>query len=250
MRKLLHRLLPGLLLSLSGVASAVELTVSAAASLTGAFREIAHHYEAANPDVRVLLNFGGSGALLQQIAMGAPVDVLATADEDTMDLAAGRGLIEPVTRRDFAGNTLVLVVPRATQLPLTRLADLSQPAVKAIALGNPASVPVGRYALRALQAAGLWPALQGKMINTQSVRQSLDYVARGEVSAGFVYHTDALNMAERVRVAFTVPLAPPVRYPVARVRGSLRGAEAQRFIDYLLSPAGQAVLVRHGFQLP
>src|SRR5690606_28098417 len=100
------------------------------------------------------------------------------------------------------------------------------------------------------EAAGLWPALRERMIHTQNVRQSLDYVARGEVDAGFVYATDARAMAERVRVAFVVTLETPVRYPVARLLGSPRAEAAQRFIDHLLSPDGQAILARHGFLAP
>ncbi|HTN29918.1 MAG TPA: molybdate ABC transporter substrate-binding protein [Pseudomonas sp.] len=243
---LLLCLLPGF----SGGVLAAELTVSAAASLTGAFRDIAQGYQGLHPEVRVLLNFGGSGALQQQIAKGAPVDVFASADQETMDQAAGRDLIDAVSRRDFARNALVLVVPRDSTLRLAQLADLAQPGVERFALGNPASVPAGRYAMRALEAAALRPALQDKMIHTQSVRQALDYVARGEVAAGFVYATDARAMPDRVAVAFSVPLDTAIRYPVARTRDSAQAAEAGRFIDYLLSPAGQAILARHGFDLP
>lgn len=249
MCKLLRALLPSVLLSLPLGLSAGELTVSAASSLTSAFRDIARAYEAANPQTRVRLNFGGSGALLQQIAKGAPVDVFASADQETLDQATGRKLIEPASRRDFAGNELVLVVPR-TGPPLTRLEDLSAPEVERIALGNPASVPAGRYAMRALDAAGLWPALRPKAVHTQNVRQALDYVARGEVSAGFVYATDTQGQADRVTLAFPVALQEPIRYPVAVVRRTAQPAEAQHFIDYLLSPAGQQILVRHGFQQP
>ena len=243
---LLLCLLPGF----SGGVLAAELTVSAAASLTGALRDIARDYQSLHPEVRVLLNVGGSGALLQQIAKGAPVDVFASADQETMDQAAGQNLIESASRRDFARNALVLVVPRDSTLHLARLADLAQPGVERFALGNPASVPAGRYAVRALEAAGLRSALQDKMIHTQNVRQALDYVARGEVAAGFVYATDARAMPERVTVAFPVPLDTAIRYPVARTRDSAQAAEAGRFIDYLLSPAGQAILARHGFDLP
>lgn len=249
MRKSFLSLVPGVLLVMSAMTQAAELTVSAASSLGGAFRDIARSYETLYPDTPVLLNVGGSGALLQQMARGAPVDVLATADQDTLDQAQRQGLIDPGSRRDFAGNELVMIVPAAAP-PLSRLEEVAGPDVRRIALGNPASVPVGRYAMRALEAAGLWPALRERMIHTQNVRQSLDYVARGEVDAGFVYATDARAMAERVRVAFVVTLETPIRYPVARLLGSPRAEAAQRFIDHLLSPAGQAILARHGFLAP
>lgn len=250
MRKLLHPLLAGFLLSVPGLLPAAELTVSAAASLTGVLRDIAGDYEARHAGTRVLLNFGGSGALLQQIAKGAPVDVFASADQETMDQAARRGLIEPASRRDFAQNTLVLVVPATNASSLQRLDDLAAPDVERIALGNPASVPVGRYAMRALEAAGLGRAVRDRIIYTQSVRQALDYVARGEVTAGFVYATDVRAMPKRVKVVFPVTLDVPILYPVARTRDSAHAAEAQRFIEYLMSPAGQATLARHGFHQP
>lgn len=243
--------LPAVLLSLSALAAqAGELTVSAASSLSQAFKELAQSFEAVHPGTQVRLNFGASGALLQQIAKGAPVDVFASADEETLDAAVAQGLVAASERKDFARNTLVLVVPTDSPLALGQLEDLTQPGVRRIAIGNPASVPVGRYARRALEAVKLWQPLQAKAIPTQNVRQSLDYVARGEVEAGFVYATDAAVMSDKVRVAFKVALDRPIRYPVARVAGSANADEAGRFVDYVRSPAGQAILGRHGFLKP
>lgn len=227
-----------------------ELHVSAATSLSNAFKEVAARYEAQYAGTRVLLNFGASGALLQQMARGAPVDVFACADVETMDMAAKQGLVVNGERRDFARNSLVVVVPRDSKTTLKRLQDLGQPAVRKVAIGNPASVPVGRYARHALDSATLWTAVSPKAINTQNVRQSLDYVARGEVDAGFVYGSDAAVMPDRVKVAFEVPLDIAIRYPIARTTASLDAPEARRFIDFVLSPAGQAVLARYGFRKP
>lgn len=235
------------LLCVGAPARAAELTVSAAASLTGAFQDIARAYQAHHPGARVRLNFGGSGALLQQIAKGAPVDVFASADQETMDLAAQQRLIEPASRRDFASNALVLVVPADSSCRIDSLNTLAEPGIDRIAIGNPASVPVGRYSRQALQAAGLWEVVQHKAINTQNVRQSLDYVARGEVDAGFVYATDAAYAGERVRIALRVPLEREIRYPVARIADSAQAAEAERFLEYLSTAEARAVLARHGF---
>ena len=119
-----------------------------------------------------------------------------------------------------------------------------------VAIGNPASVPVGNYSKQALEAASLWDAVSAKAINTQNVRQSLDYVARGEVDAGFVYGTDAKVMKDKVRISFEVPTQTPILYPIAWTAQTANTAEARRFINYLHSAAGQAVLARHGFQKP
>lgn len=234
----------------SSLAHAGEITVSAASSLTNAFRDVAQHYEAQYPGSKVYLNFGASGTLLQQLSSGAPVDVLATADQETMDAAAQQALVEANGRQTFARNTLVLIVPADSKQPINRLQDLALPAVRKIAIGNPASVPAGRYTRRALEAASLWDALSAKAILTENVRQSLDYVARGEVDAGFVYATDAMIMKEAVGVAFAVPLDIGIRYPIARTTGSANAGEAARFIAYVLSPAGQAILHSYGFQKP
>jgi molybdate transport system substrate-binding protein len=244
------RFLAAAAMLLTGAAGAAELTVSAASSLTNAFKEIAQGYQAQYPGDTVALNFGASGALLQQMAKGAPVDVFASADQETMDMAEQQGLVKVADRRPFARNALVLVVPSDSTVSIKKLGDLAQPGVKYIAIGNPASVPVGRYTRHALQTARLWEAVQPKAIHTQNVRQSLDYVARGEVDAGFVYATDAALMKDKVKVAFEVPLDVTISYPIATAAGSARRIEAARFVGYVLSPAGQAVLARFGFRKP
>ncbi len=231
-------------------APATELTVSAATSLQPALREIAPAFEAAHPGTRVRLSFGASGALLAQIARGAPVDVLLSADAQTMEQAQARGLVRPAQRRDVASNTLVLIVPAArTQIPRA-LADLAGPGFARIAIGLPASVPAGRYAQGALQAAGQWGAVQPKMVGANHVRQALDYVARAEVDAGFVYATDAALMPDKVRVAFQVPTQPPVVYPAAVLAAAPNPGKAAQFLDFLATPAAHAAFARHGFGRP
>lgn len=231
-------------------ALAADLTVSAASSLGNAFRDIARAYEAAHPDDRVQLNVGASGALLQQLVRGAPVDVFASADQETMDEAVRRGVVRVADRRDFAVNTLVLVVPAGAARAPKTLADLTQPAVQRVAMGNPASVPAGRHAKRALETAGLWPQVRPKAIHAQNARQSLDYVARGEVDAGFVFATDAATMKDKVTVTLHVSLDRPITYPIAHTAGSAHTEAARRFVAFVLSPAGQGLLARHGFLKP
>lgn len=239
------------LLSLLPIAAmAAELTVSAAASLTNAFREIAPLFESAHPGHRLQLNFAPSGALLQQIARGAPVDVFASADQETMDQAQAQGIVKAAQRRNVVSNTLVVVVPAGAARVPAALKDLAQPAFQRIALGQPASVPMGRYAKAALERDGLWPAIEPKVIGAQSPRQALDYVARGEVDAGFAYTTDAALMPGKVRVALAVKTATPILYPAAPLAASPNAALAQQFVDFLLTPSAQAVFARHGFGRP
>jgi len=130
------------------------------------------------------------------------------------------------------------------------LADLQKPEVRRIALGKPEGVPAGRYARTALEAAKLWTALEPKAVYAQNVRQALDYVARGEVEAGFVYATDAAGHRDKVRALFSIPTENSITYPMAAVTGAPNADGARKFIAYLLSPEGQAVLARHGFLKP
>lgn len=232
------------------LASAQVLTVSAASSLTEAFREIGPRFEAEHPGVRIRFNFAASGLLMQQILQGAPVDVFASADEASLDRGIQAGAIDPATQRPVAGNALVLVVPLQVGPALSTVADLARADVRRVAVGKPATVPVGRYTRQALQAAGLWAIVEPKVIQADSVRQVLDYVARGEVDAGFVYRTDAQQMSRRVRQLATVTGHEPIRYPAAVATDSRHPALARSFVDFLSGPAAQSILGRHGFTAP
>lgn len=249
-RLLLSLALSTSLAALPLFASAQQLTVSAAASLTDAFKEIAPRFEAARPGATLRFNFAASGVLLQQIAQGAPVDVFVSADQETMNRGADQKLIAIATRRDFAANSLVLVTPAQGATPVAALADLGKPDVKRIAVGKVASVPVGRYTQQALESAQLWAGLTPKFVFADNVRQVLDYVSRGEVEAGFVYRTDAALLKDRVRIAMTVGGHAPVTYPAAVVADSRQPALARDFVTFLGGPDAQAILAKYGFGKP
>lgn len=238
-------------LSVQRIAHADELIVSAAASLTNAFREVATAFEKTHPDTKVVLNLGASDILLQQIANGAPADVFASADETAMDKAVAQNAVVAGTRHDFATNSLVLIVPADSQLKVRSVREtVAMAGVKRVALGDPASVPVGRYTKAALEREGSWDAVSAKAVLANNVRQALDYVARGEVDAGFVYGTDAAVMPQKVKVAMKVPTETPVAYPIAVVKGSTHAADAEAFTHLVLSPQGQAILAKYGFEPP
>ena len=244
----LRRSVSALLLSLLSVAvHAADLTVSAAASLTNAFKELGPAFEAQNPGTTVVFNFAASDALLAQIVKGAPADVFASADQEALDRADAQKVLVAGSRRNFVSNTLVLIVPSDSALGIKTMGDLQKAEVRRVAIGNPASVPVGRYTKGSLEAAKLWSAVEPKVIMAQSVRQALDYVARGEVEAGFVYSTDAAILKGKVQVVATIPTETAITYPIAAVSGSPNPDAARKFIDFLLTPAAQGVLARYGF---
>lgn len=229
-----------------------ELTLSVAISMKEAVEEIGRRFVPLHPGVLLHYNFGGSGELQKQIEAGAPVDVFVSAADRQMDELDRKGLILSGSRRTFARNALVAVVPSDTRLTLTRAADLLQPQVQRIAIGNPRTVPAGQYAEESLRALGLWDALRPTLVFGENVRQVLEYVARGEVEAGFVYVTDLMARPGPIKEAFRPPQSSyaPVTYPVAVVARSPHAALGQAFISLLVSRESQEVLARLGFQPP
>jgi len=229
-------------------ASAAELTVSAAASLTDALKEIAILYEKDNGQ-KIRYNFGASSLLERQIEEGAPVDVFFSADELKMDALDKAGLLAPETRSTLLSNTLVIVVPSDSQLQIHSAADLAtNDEVKRIAISQPTTVPVGIYSKEYLTKLGLWDKISSKVVPTENVRASLAAVESGNVQAGFVYHTDLL-ISDRVKAALEIPAAegPKIRYPVAVLKNSTNADEAKRFLQFLKSAPGMAVFKKFGF---
>ena len=250
-RRTLMSALGAMVLGLSSLAaSAQQLTVSAAASMTNVLKDLGAKYEAAHPGVKLQFNFAASGVLLQQVSQGAPVDLFISADEATVDKGIGQKLFDAPTRKTLATNTVVLILPAQDPKPVTGLADLYGSGVKRIAVGKLASVPVGRYTKEALESVHLWSALEPKLVYADSVRQVLDYVSRGEVDAGFVYSTDAAIMADKVKVVMTVGGHTPVSYPMILVSDGKQKAATEKFAAYLLSPPAQKVLAAAGFGKP
>lgn len=228
------------------------ITVSAAASLTGAFTDIAGEFEASHPGTKVELNLAGSGTLRTQIESGAPVDVFASASESDVDLLSEKGLIEESSRKDFAANTLVMVVPEknSSEIPET-LEDLAAENVEKIAIGNPETAPVGKYTKQALETAGVWNKVESKVVFADTVKQVLTYVETGEVDAGFVYMTDAESgKKEMYGIAFTVPVNEPISYPIAVIKDSKNKEGAQEFVDFVTGARGQEILAEYGFKEP
>jgi molybdate transport system substrate-binding protein len=236
-----------LALSLAGICLADELRVSAAASLTDALDTAGREYSRKSGE-QVVFNFGASSSLARQIDEGAPADVFISADELKMDDLARHGRIFPASRRILLSNTLVIIVPRTSRTRIRTAADLTGPSIRKLALAQTESVPAGIYARTYLQKLHLWDRLEPKIVPTENVRAALAAVASENADAGIVYRTDAL-ISNEVRVAFEVPVreGPEIAYPVAVVADSPRKAAAQRFIDYLRSPAGTAIFRRYGF---
>lgn len=215
-----------------------EVDVSAAISLQDALRDVAAAYEQQSHD-RVVFNFAGSNVLARQIRAGAPVDVFMPADEKTM--ASVKDSVAPPI--PLLSNQLVVV----SNLPLRSLPDLLR--CNRIALGDPNAVPAGVYAREALRQAGLWSALQPRVIPAENVRAALASVEGGNVDAAIVYATDA-RLAKRARVAFVISPGPRIVYPVAVVRDARHAVAAKGFVEFLRSERAAAIFRKWGFRVP
>jgi len=227
----------------------VVITVSAASSLTNAFKDMGPVFEGQYQHIKLQFNFAASGQLFQQISKGAPVDVFASADAETMDWAEEQHWLINRSRKNFASNQLVLVVSKQAKYIPSKLSELAKPDYQKIALGLPASVPAGHYAQAVLERQQLWHTLEPKLVRAQNVRQVLVYVGRGEVDAGFVYATDVMTN-DKVHVAMTVPTERKILYPIALIKNSSYEKEAEQFVTFVNGPVGQAILAKHGFGKP
>lgn len=166
-----------------------------------------------------------------------------------MDELEAKGLIASGTRRDFVENSLVLVRPAASSARIGSFDDLKKGEIKKIAIGNPATVPAGMYAKQALMYFKVWDDVKGKLVFGESVRQVLDYVARGEVDAGLVFSTDARMRSKEVLVAVRAPEGShgPIVYPIAVVKDTKNEDLAKAFVRFILSPEGRRILKAYGF---
>jgi molybdate transport system substrate-binding protein len=232
---------------LTVAAKAADLTVFAAASLTDSLKEIGANYQKETGQT-VVFNFEASSTLARQIAEGAPADIFFSADETQMDRLAKNDLIDPATREDRLGNTLVVVVPVDSDLKIDSAHDLARAGIAKLALADPKSVPAGVYAKAWLMKLQLWDAIEPKVVPTENVRGALAAVASGNADAGIVYKTDAA-ISQNVRIAYSVPAAegPDIRYPMATVKASQQPDAAKQFLKYLDSEEAAKVFKKFGF---
>lgn len=225
-----------------------EILVSAAASLNDSLTEIRALYNQQNPQVKVTLNFGGSGTLQQQIEQGAPADVFISAGKAQFEALIEKKLLIEESSINLVGNELVLITQKDNN-DLQSVQDLSKPSVKQIGIGTPESVPAGKYAQESLTALKLWDSLNPKFIQAKDVTQVLNYVETGNVEAGIVYQSDA-QTSTQVKVVEVLPSSShePILYPAGIVTATKNQEAAQEFLTFLQSSEAQDIFVKYGFQ--
>ncbi|PLS78615.1 MAG: molybdate ABC transporter substrate-binding protein [Chloroflexi bacterium] len=235
--------------------NAGALNVFAAASLAGAFTELAKQFESANTAM-LRLNFAGSQQLAQQIKEGAAADIFASANQRQLAVAIEAGRVGAGTQQIFARNRLVVIYPQDNPAQLTQLQDLAKPNVKLVLAAE--AVPVGEYALDFLTKASELPeysaaykqSVLGNVVSyEENVKAVLTKVALSEADAGVVYSSDVSpEVAGQVgRIDIPDELNTLAAYPIAPISDSPNAELAGQFIEYVLSPEGQDVLAKYGF---
>lgn len=231
-------------------AESAELNVSAAASLEKALKKLAAGFEQ-KENAKLVFNLASSGDLQAQIEQGAPADIFISAANKQMDALEEKGLIDSASRSNLLGNELVLIVPEASNISINKLEDLAQSKdIERIAMGDPDTVPAGKYAKESLEKMKVWEAVQAKIIPGKDVRQILSYIETGNTDIGFIFRSDAESSNE-AKIIYSVPsnYHKPIVYPGAVLKDAEQPDLAAKFLKYLKSDEAQQVFKEFGFKI-
>ena len=226
----------------------VELTISAAASLKDVMSKLEENFKVQHPNYTLTFNFGSSGSLMEQIKQGAPSDVFISAGASQMKELDAAGLIQEDTNKSLVQNALVLVGPKDTSL--TSFSDLTTDKVTHIGVGEPSSVPAGKYADETLTKLGIKYKVTSKLVFAKDVKEVLAWSASGNTEAGFAYLSDAKGN-DTVKIIETIPedMHSPIIYPIGVIKASKNLEGAKIFEDYLFTDDAQKIFEDYGYSL-
>lgn len=234
------------------IPDSATLTVFAAASLADAFNEIGKAFQDTHPNLSIKFSFGGSQMLRTQIEAGAPGDVFASANTKEMDALVAGGFVVQEAPQIFLTNKLIIILPKNNSAKLEKLEDLAKPGIKLVLAAE--EVPVGSYARQALEQMKSQfgsdfkdKVLANVVSNEDNVSQVVAKIQLGEADAGIVYTSDAVAAPELKTIQIAAELNVIAQYPIAPLTKSANKELATEFIDYILSPEGQAILQKWGF---
>ena len=228
--------------------SPVELNISAAASLKEAMADIQTEFKKINPNVTLTVNFGASGSFQQQIEQGAPCDIFISAGQSQMKSLDEKSLLLENSKKDLVKNDLVLVGPKDTTL--TSLSDLNSDKVKKIAVGEPTSVPAGKYADEVFTKLGIKDAISSKLVFAKDVKEVLAWTTSGNTEVGFVYKSDALSSKDvKIIELVSEDKHSPITYPVGVIKASKNPDVAKTFEDFLFTDTCKTIFEKYGYGL-
>jgi len=233
---------------LSVGASAEEIKIFAAASLTDVLTELGQTYQKQEPNIQLKHSFASSGTLAKQIDNGAKADLFISADKDWIDYLDQHNLLDTPSRKNLLANELVLIAPlgASTKVSISKDFDFAKSFTGKLCTGDVASVPVGKYAKQALNYFNWWQPIENRLVGTEDVRTALVFVERGECALGIVYSTDAKVSQKITQIArFPSESHTPIIYPGALIHKAK--ADAKKFWLYLQSPAAAEVFKKYGF---
>ena len=229
------------------IAKTVELNISAASSLKEAMAALEKEYKKDNKDIDLTVNFGASGSLQQQIEQGAPCDVFISAGKKQMDALEKGELLLQDTYKDLVKNDLVLISPKDSEI--TSIDDLTTNKVAHIGLGEPNSVPAGKYADEVLTNLNIKDSLKDKLVFAKDVKEVLAWTQSKNTDVGFVYYSDTIN-TDGIKIVKKISedTHSPITYPVAVIKDSKKSEEAKSFEKFLLSDKAQEILTNYGYK--
>lgn len=226
--------------------SPVELNISAAASLKESIAEIQEEFKKVKPNVTLTVNFGASGSLQQQIEQGAPCDIFISAGQSQMKALEDKSLLLENTKKDLVKNELVLVGSKNTTI--TGIVDLNTDKVKKIAVGEPKSVPAGKYADEVFTSLGIKDAVTSKLVFAKDVKEVLAWSVSGNTDVGFAYKSDALSNTD-AKIIETIPgdKHSPITYPIGIIKASKNPDAAKAFEDFLFTDTCKKIFEKYGY---
>lgn len=224
----------------------LEINISAALGLKDALTDIQREYEAANPNVKIIFNFGPAGVLQKQLEQGVVADLFISASPKQINELQSKRLVVPATRRILVSDKLVLVVPKDSKLPIESFQDLTK--VTKFGMGEPGTVPAGQYASECLKNIGIWEAVKDKAVQAKDVRTIIAYVESENVDAGIAFSTVAA-LSNKVKVVAVAPDGShaPVTFPAIIMANSKHHQETEAFLNYLCGSQSGAIFTKYGF---
>lgn len=223
-----------------------EIIVAAAANLSDSFPELAHEFTKQN-SIRVVLSFGGTVDLAKQIENGAPFDVFAAADVAHVSSLAQKGLITTGTVRPYARGSLVIWMSAGGKIKLERVEDLEHKTIERIAIAKPDIAPYGQAAVEVLRTLNLWQRVEPKVVYAMNVSQVKQFVSSGNAEVGFL-PLSLTQDGKGTYLEIDEKLHQPIDQALGVVKASTRQDDAKRFTEFVLSPAGQEILRKHGYK--